>query len=139
VAQQMHQIGHVASVVGLSLRTVRYYEEVRLVPPSERTEGGFRLYTDEDIARLELIKQLKPLEFTLEELRDLLELRDALSEQDLGEAERRRLAERLAGYVAVAEQRAEGLREQLAAVETVTERLRRESRGARRRPSSRQG
>lgn len=133
----MHQIGHVASLVGLSLRTVRYYEEVGLVLPSGRTEGGFRLYTDADIARLELVKQLKPLEFTLEEMRDLLELRGALSDEGLDEDERRLLAERLAGWVAVAEQRAEGLREQLAAVEAVTDRLRREARASLRRRSTR--
>lgn len=132
MSQQMHQIGHVASAVGLSLRTVRYYEEVGLVLPSGRTEGGFRLYTDADIARLELIKQLKPLEFTLDEMRDLLEARDALAGEGLEEEERGRLAERVAGYVAVAEHRARGLREQLAAVEAVTERLKRETRAVRR-------
>jgi DNA-binding transcriptional MerR regulator len=137
VDQQMHQIGHVAAVVGLSLRTVRYYEEVGLVPPSGRTDGGFRLYTDDDIARLELIKQLKPLEFTLDEVRDLLEVRDALASGALGERESRRLAERLAGYVAVAEQRAEPLREQLAAVESVTERLKAEAWAPLRRGGSR--
>jgi MerR family transcriptional regulator, copper efflux regulator len=136
MGEQMHQIGHVAAAVGLSLRTVRYYEEVGLVLPSGRTEGGFRLYTDADIARLGLVKQLKPLEFTLDELRDLLEVRDALGET-LDDAERRRLGERLAGYVAVAEQRAEGLREQLAAVETVTDRLRRDASAPPRRRAAR--
>ncbi|HVM13400.1 MAG TPA: MerR family transcriptional regulator [Egibacteraceae bacterium] len=134
----MHQIGHVAAAVNLSLRTVRYYEEVGLVLPSGRTGGGFRLYTDTDIARLELVKQLKPLDFTLEEVRDLLETRDALA-GDLDDAERRRLAERLAGYVAVAEQRAQALREQLAAVQVVTDRLKRETRTASRRGRARKG
>jgi DNA-binding transcriptional MerR regulator len=136
VEQELHQIGHVASLVGLSLRTVRYYEEVGLAPPSARSEGGFRLYTDADIARLELIKQLKPLDFTLDELRDLLELRDAMAEASEPD-ERRRLAERLAGYVAVAEQRAAGLRDQLAAVEAVTHRLKREARAPLRHRSTR--
>ena len=40
--ERMHQIGEVADVVGLSLRTIRHYEEVGLVPPSGRTAGGFR-------------------------------------------------------------------------------------------------
>jgi DNA-binding transcriptional MerR regulator len=44
---ELHQIGAVANAVGLSLRTIRYYEEVEVVPPSGRTAGGFRLYTDE--------------------------------------------------------------------------------------------
>lgn len=130
MSQQMNRIGHVSAAVGLSLRTVRYYEEVGLVLPSGRTEGGFRLYTDADIGRLELVKQLKPLEFTLGEMRDLLEARDALADEALEDDERRRLAERLSGYVAVAEQRAEGLREQLAAVEVVTDRLKRETRAS---------
>lgn len=136
MGQQMHRIGHVARAVGLSLRTVRYYEEVGLALPSGRTDGGFRLYNEADIARLELIKQLKPLEFTLEEMRDLLEVRDALTGEDGHEDDRRQLAEHLAGYVAVAEQRAEGLRAQLDAVEAVTDRLKREARAPLRRGSS---
>lgn len=133
--EQMHQIGRVADRVGLSLRTVRYYGEVGLVEPSGRTEGGFRLYTDEDIARLELIKQMKPLEFSLDELRDLLQVRDRLARDELDEEARRELTERLAGYVDIARQRCEGLREQLAAVESVTDRLQRETRAQRRRRS----
>lgn len=136
MGQRMHRIGHVARAVGLSLRTVRYYEEVGLALPSGRTDGGFRLYTEADIARLELIKQLKPLEFTLEEMRDLMEVRDALTGEDGQEGDRRQLAEHLAGYVAVAEQRAEGLRAQLAAVEAVTVRLKREARAPLQRGSS---
>jgi MerR family transcriptional regulator, copper efflux regulator len=75
----MHQIGEVAEAVGLSLRTIRYYEEVGVVPPSGRTAGGFRLYTDGDIERLLLVKQMKPLDFSLEEMRDLLQTRDRLA------------------------------------------------------------
>ncbi len=62
----MHQIGEVAERVGLSLRTVRYYEEMGLIPPQQRTGGGFRLYTDENIERLLLIKQMKPLGFSVQ-------------------------------------------------------------------------
>jgi len=46
----MHQIGQVAGAVGLSLRTIRHWEEVGLVLPSGRSAGGFRLYTDQDTA-----------------------------------------------------------------------------------------
>ena len=59
------QIGEVAEQVGLSLRTIRYYEEVGLVTPSSRTSGGFRLYTETEVARLRLVKRMKPLEFSL--------------------------------------------------------------------------
>ena len=73
------QIGAVAERTGLSLRTLRHYDEVGLVSPSARTEGGFRLYTEDDIARLFIIRRMKPLGYTLDEMRDLLDLVDALT------------------------------------------------------------
>lgn len=117
------QIGEVADRTGLSLRTVRYYEEVGLVVPSTRTEGGFRLYTEDDVDRLTLIKQLKPLDFTLDEVRDLLEIRDALASPGTDGAEREVLATRLADYVTGAKQRCEKLRDRLVQVESVTQTL----------------
>lgn len=68
------QIGEVAERVGLSLRTVRYFEEVGLVTPSARTTGGFRLYSEEDVERLLVVKGMKPLGLSLEEIRDILDL-----------------------------------------------------------------
>ena len=122
----MHQIGEVAKEVGLSLRTIRHYEEVNLVPPSGRTSGGFRLYTDDDIERLRLVKQMKPLEFSLEEMRDLLEARDRLAAGVTG-AELGALADRVAMFADAAEQRCERLRDQLRAAETMADTLRREA------------
>jgi MerR family transcriptional regulator, copper efflux regulator len=66
------QIGVVAEQLGLSVRTVHYWEEVGLVTPSARTAGGFRLYTEDDVARLTVIRRMKPLGFTLEEMREVL-------------------------------------------------------------------
>jgi DNA-binding transcriptional MerR regulator len=57
------QIGEVADHVGLSLRTVRYYEEQGLLAPRTRTTAGFRLYAEEQVDRLALIKLMKPLGF----------------------------------------------------------------------------
>ncbi|HEY0125551.1 MAG TPA: MerR family transcriptional regulator [Blastococcus sp.] len=68
------QIGQVAERTGLSLRTIRFYEENGLVPPTGRTGGGFRLYGEDAVARLEVIKRMKPLGFSLEEMRELLTL-----------------------------------------------------------------
>ena len=65
-------IGRVAERVGLSLRTIRYYDEIGLVTPSGRTVGGFRLYSPSDVERLLLIKRMKPLGYSLEEMADLL-------------------------------------------------------------------
>lgn len=128
-----HQIGEVAERVALSLRTIRHYEEVGLVPPSGRSTGGFRLYTDDDIERLQLVKHMKPLGFALEEMRDLLELRDRLA-ADLCDEERTALVERLLMYAAASEARCEKLRGELAAAEAMAATLRREA-SRRRRPA----
>lgn len=70
------QIGEVADRVGLSLRTVRYYEELGIVTPIGRTSGGFRLYDEAAVERLALVRDLKPLGFSLEEIREIVELAD---------------------------------------------------------------
>lgn len=75
----MH-IGEVAERVGLSLRTIRYYEEIGLISPSARSQGGFRLYLEADVARLQLVKDMKPLGFSLDEMRDLLGVLDKLDD-----------------------------------------------------------
>lgn len=118
-----YQIGEVADRVELSLRTVRYYEEVGLIEPSDRTAGGFRLYTDDDIARLELIKKMKPLGFSLEEMRDLLEVRRRLRFEELDDDERAEASERLATYAEAAAARCAELRDELAAAEAFVESL----------------
>lgn len=127
----LYQIGEVADRVGLSLRTVRYYEEVGLVVPAERSPGGFRLYDDEAVERLALVKEMKPLEFSLEETRELLELRDRLADPGLLSGERSGLVERLAMFTAAVEERCDRLAEQLTRAETFAETLRREIRRAR--------
>ncbi|MDA8359165.1 MAG: MerR family transcriptional regulator [Actinomycetota bacterium] len=124
----MHQIGEVAEAVGLSLRTIRHYEEVGLVPPSGRSAGGFRLYTDEDIDRLRLVKHMKPLDFSLEEMRDLLQARDRLAGGIDDPEERARVYERLAMYADAAEQRCTSLRAQLEAAQSMADLFRREAR-----------
>ncbi|MEU5656385.1 MerR family transcriptional regulator [Streptomyces sp. NPDC047737] len=80
---QHMQIGEVARRTELSLRTIRHYEESGLVVPSARSRGGFRLYTEGDVARLMVIRRMKPLGFTLDEMRDLL---DAVDRLDAAEA-----------------------------------------------------
>lgn len=122
----MHQIGEVAEAVGLSLRTIRHWDEVGLVPPSGRSAGGFRLYTDDDIERLRLTKSLKPLDLSLEEMQELLTTRDKLRAKPT-RTERTVLLERLAMFAAVTDERCERLREQLASVEDLAAMLRTEA------------
>lgn len=72
----MH-IGELAERTGLSLRTIRHYDETGLLKPSGRSEGGFRLYTETDLERLMLIRRMKPLGFSLDEMAELLKIIDA--------------------------------------------------------------
>ncbi len=111
------QIGEVAERTGLSQRTIRYYDEVGLVTPSSRTEGGFRLYTDADVDRLELIKKMKPLEYTLEEMREVLDLIDRL-EAGPPAARREELAAQLHAIRTEATNRRDRLARRLAAAES---------------------
>jgi DNA-binding transcriptional MerR regulator len=123
---QMRQIGEVADAVGLSLRTIRYYEETGLVPPSGRSTGGFRLYTDADIERLRLVKHMKPLDLTIDEMRDLLSTRDRLADPAIPKRQRDELLDRLAMFAELAEERCQRLRDQLDAGEMIGRTLRAE-------------
>lgn len=75
-SEALLQIGEVATRTALSIRTIRHWEEIGLVSPSARSRGGFRLYSNEDVARIRLLRYMKPLNFTLEQMRELIELRD---------------------------------------------------------------
>lgn len=109
------QIGEAAERVGLSIRTIRHYEEAGLIVPSARSEGGFRLYTEPDLDRLAVVKRMKPLGFTLDEMRDLLSVLDALDTAT--GATRAELLDRLAMFHTAATTRVTALRDQLAMAE----------------------
>jgi DNA-binding transcriptional MerR regulator len=66
------RIGEVAELTSLSFRTLRHYDEIGLVTPSARTDGGFRLYTESDVARLMVVRRMKPLGYSLEEMSEVL-------------------------------------------------------------------
>jgi DNA-binding transcriptional MerR regulator len=69
-----YTIEQVATSMGLTKRTLRYYEEVGLLPPTGRTEGNYRRYSEEDIERIKRIKELRDLlGFSLSDIRQLLE------------------------------------------------------------------
>ncbi|MBN2160949.1 MAG: MerR family transcriptional regulator [Spirochaetes bacterium] len=68
---KIYQIGEVARLVDISQRTMRYYEEIGLMNSVRRIEGGKRVYTDDDVRRLKLIKRLKVLGLTLSEMHEL--------------------------------------------------------------------
>jgi MerR family copper efflux transcriptional regulator len=67
-------IGELAREAGVSAPTVRYYEEVGLLPPSSRTSGGYRRYTDAALHELRFIRKAQGLGFSLDEIREILKL-----------------------------------------------------------------
>ncbi|ASK65773.1 MerR family transcriptional regulator [Brachybacterium avium] len=80
--RRLWHIGAVADRTELSLRTLRHYDEIGLVRPFQRSEGGFRLYSEQDIERILLIRRMKPLDFTLEQMRELLDITHDVSQPD---------------------------------------------------------
>lgn len=67
--------GEVADRADVNIQTVRYYERRGLIPEPPRSSGGFRQYDPDHVSRIRFIKRAQDLGFTLEEARELLELR----------------------------------------------------------------
>jgi DNA-binding transcriptional MerR regulator len=75
------QIGEVADRTGVTQRTLRFYEERGLLKPPSRMEGGFRLYSEEDVDRVEQIKRLQNLlGLTLAEIKEMVEAEEVKTE-----------------------------------------------------------
>lgn len=72
------QIGEVAARTDLSLRSLRHWEEVGLLKPSGRSDGGFRLYTEADVDKILVIRRMKPLGFTLDQMKAVMDDLDVL-------------------------------------------------------------
>jgi DNA-binding transcriptional MerR regulator len=69
-------IGELARRTGVNPKTIRYYEEVGLLPRAARLPSGYRQYTEEDVERLAFIRNAKALGVTLEEIKEVLAFRD---------------------------------------------------------------
>lgn len=121
------QIGEVAEEIGLSLRTVRYYEQMGLLVPERRSEGGFRLYSTVQVQRLRLIKRMKPLGFHIDQMRELLEARDVLQDVDSAPSDRHAAGQLLAEYAQSANQRVRDLRDQLTHAQEFSDQLHQEA------------
>lgn len=66
-----YRIGELAQRVGLTERTIRYYEELGLLDSVKRLEGGQRAYTEDDVRRLRFVQKLKVLGLSLQEMLEL--------------------------------------------------------------------
>ncbi len=115
------RIGEIAQRTDLSLRTLRHYDEVGLLRPSGRSEGGFRLYTEHDLDELLVIRRMKPLGFTLEEMVEVMRsIRTAGPDDADAVPARHRLGE----VLAAAQERRGRLARQLAMADEFIEMLR---------------
>ncbi|WP_066382707.1 MULTISPECIES: heavy metal-responsive transcriptional regulator [unclassified Anabaena] len=74
--EQSKLIGAIAQESGVPIKTIRYYEELGLLKSSGRTEGGFRLFTPDVLARLHFIKRAQSLGLTLSEIKEFLQVHD---------------------------------------------------------------
>lgn len=70
------RIGELAQRVGVNPKTIRYYESIGLLPEPERTRAGYRLYDEDDIDRLAFIRRATELNLQLEDIREILALRE---------------------------------------------------------------
>lgn len=67
-------IGRLAAETGVNVETIRYYEKAGLIAPPARTEGNYRSYRPDDVARLRFVRRTRDLGFTLEQVRALLSI-----------------------------------------------------------------
>lgn len=70
------QIGNVARELDINPKTIRYYEEINLIPPPQRTETGYRLYSQSDIDRIAFILRARELDFSLDDIGEITALRE---------------------------------------------------------------
>src|SRR5512139_2152884 len=68
------QIGELARTLGITTRTLRLYEQLGLIDPPQRTEGGIRYYTKEDIRRIRFVLKVKELGLSLKQMQELAEI-----------------------------------------------------------------
>jgi len=69
------QIGEIARKIGVQPESIRYYERIGLLPIAKRGTGGYRMFTREHLDRVELIKKMQALGFSLDQIRRMLELK----------------------------------------------------------------
>ena len=74
-------IGDLAKATGTKVVTVRYYEQIGLLPAPSRTAGNYRTYSNEHMRRLRFIRRCRDLGFTLDQIRDLLRLSSRKEEE----------------------------------------------------------
>lgn len=75
----MFKVGEVSKILGINPQTIYFYERIGLIPSPQRTEAGYRLFSQQDLDRMDFIIRGKSLGLTLEEIKDILELKNQRS------------------------------------------------------------
>jgi DNA-binding transcriptional MerR regulator len=123
--RESSRVGEVAERLGVSPRTIKYYEEIGLVEPEGRSQGGFRLYGEREVERLERILRMKGMGYSLAAIREILAVRDVAQEADKVTVLRTAI-EHLKEREREATERIRQMREDLRRAETLREELRRD-------------
>ncbi len=76
MSEKIYRIGDIARKAKVTVRTVRYYESLNLITPSFRSNGGQRYYSEKDLLYLKRILELKELDFTLDEIKKIINMKD---------------------------------------------------------------
>jgi DNA-binding transcriptional MerR regulator len=122
-SQYLMHIGEVAERTGLSVKTIRDYDAAEVLHPSGRTDGGFRLYSEDDVARLLMVRRMKPLGFSLGEAGILVDAVTMLDEAQ-PDIDVTAVRSRVAAFIRDAETRRNRLDEQLHMVDEFLDELR---------------
>lgn len=72
----MYQIGELSAQTDVPKKTIRYYEEIGLLPPAKRSANGYRIYDEADVERLRFIRRARALDFALNEIAEILAFRE---------------------------------------------------------------
>ncbi|MFO1009698.1 MAG: MerR family transcriptional regulator [Planctomycetota bacterium] len=83
VQPDLLKIGDFAKLANTNLRTLRYYEELGLIQPATRSQGGFRYYRHTDIHRVQMIRDLQELGLHLDRIRELMAVRAQVENREL--------------------------------------------------------
>lgn len=90
-----YRIGDIGKLLGLTTDTLRYYEKIGLLKNVSRTGSGIRIYSDKDISQLKFIQRAQKMNFSLAEIKDLLQMREdpQHARTEVRELSHRKLAE----------------------------------------------
>lgn len=72
----MYQIGELSEKAEVTTQTIRYYERAGVLPEPQRARNGYRIYDEDDVERLRFVRSARALDFSLDDIQEILELRD---------------------------------------------------------------